>query len=192
LNETTYENSTKRKPYTRVPPGTIKRAVLNEAFKQSCGELARANPYSQNLKASLDPIKGDIKSGELWNKLNAHFKRELKFNPANILKGLEDLQISNDYALQRLISFTTTVSFGTSSPGLLLVSVLYPTPKFPGLPEIDGHQLTIAALYPEDDQMICFTDSFVAPITGLKPKNQNNDLTVHLKIPDRSGRYCYA
>jgi hypothetical protein len=55
---------------------------------------------------------------------------------------------------------------------------------FPGLDEMDGYQITIAALYAGEDQLIHSSQSVALPITKLSETMDETTSSVHLKVPD--------
>jgi len=110
--------------HVRSKRGTFKPAQLNESMEESSQRLASANIPA---KAIFDAVRVHHKDGELWNKLVAIFRKQLKEGTPFHINDLEKLECHEKCRLDKLMLCTHyKVGLQASCWGRVLVLAFVP------------------------------------------------------------------
>ena len=92
-------------PHVRARRGTNKPARLNDAMEKSSHRMALA---TMPAKAIFDAVRAFHKDGELWNKLIAIFRRQIRTGrPFNVIDPrFEKMECHETFTLDRLMCGT--------------------------------------------------------------------------------------
>jgi hypothetical protein len=95
FTDVTEVDSKKYGKYVRRPRGTVKPAVLNEAFKKSITLNSVANPAAKAIKDALNPFRLHLIDGTMWSRLVGLLKRSLAQDPIMNLSVLAGFELHN-------------------------------------------------------------------------------------------------
>ncbi len=94
---------TKEGGYWRLKRGTVKKAVLNKAMKQSSRLLTKASHAGGAIRNALAEFTYDLATGRLGNRVNRLLMQSLKEKKVIDFSYLEGLEFQDAYLFDRLV-----------------------------------------------------------------------------------------
>lgn len=134
--------------HVRAKRGTYKSANVNEALKHESKTLLRANVPAKIFKDAIDPYRGELTGGMLWQRLVSMFRKELKEHGACDFAKMERFEIHADYPFKRFLHVEPTIKF-EKKKSILKVDLRYDShPRFVKAKSVSGYRLTVLAYFP--------------------------------------------
>jgi hypothetical protein len=176
----TFVRSTVNGDHVRAKRGTYKKATLNAALKKSSAKLKDANVPAKIFKDAIEPYRGYLKDGTLWQRLLSSFRVQMKENATPDFQVLTGIEIHSRYKLERFLQLRPAISTD-SKKTLLEVDLHYETPIFGRSKYVDGYRLTVIAVFPDLKKKSAKTVSITSNIVRLQ--DPENDFHASLSIP---------
>ena len=175
----TFVKSAKYGDHIRAPRGTHKKAVLNPAWKRQSKRTLRANGPAQIFQNAIRPYHKDFYDGSMWSRFLSHVLQHLGDEQSFDFSTLKPFEIHKGYPLHRFFNLQTNTRVAADR-SVLDVEVSYDThPIFDKSLSIDGYQLQIIGIFPDQKKKSAHTGMVSSVIIRL----QGNTEPLKMQIP---------
>jgi len=135
--------------HVRTKRGTYKEAEVNDTLKQEIKNLISANVPAKIFKDAIDPYRGELMGGQLWQRLLSMFRKQLKEHGAFDFSKLPQFEIHTGYPFQRFLDVQPFIKSGKKK-SVLDIRIAYDHhPGFTKTKYIDGYRLTVLGIFPD-------------------------------------------
>lgn len=168
LQGLTFVKSKRYGAHVRSKRGTIKPAVINDAFVASKERLVMAN---QQAKLIFNAVRNEHKDGTLWSRLLSVFRNELKEGKKPGVDCLKDLECSKEFRLDRLISLSIrdfSVEIGKKK--MKIAVNLKDQPVWKRSRSINGYQLGVVLVFLNFAKGMMHKEGAFGKVLGLDDK----------------------
>lgn len=170
--------------HVRAKRGTYKSARVNEALQQESKTLLRANVPAKIFKDAIDPYRGELTGGMLWQRLVSMFRKQLKENGACDFAKMERFEIHADYPFERFLYVQPAIKF-EKKKSMLRVDLKYDShPRFAKAKSVSGYRLTVIGIFPDlkkkNARTVAVTSKVIALTGAIAP------LETRLDVPSRA------
>jgi hypothetical protein len=179
----TFVSSVAYGDHIRAKRGTYKSATLNQAMKKSSKKLKEANVPAKIFKDAIEPYRGDLRDGTLWQRVLSCFRKQQTEPDAPDFQALNGLEIHSRYPLDRIFEIHPAIKINNKK-ALLEVGLHYNTPAFKKSKNVDGYKLTVIGVFPDLKKKSAKTVSVASGI--FKLKDGITDFHASLSIPGRA------
>jgi hypothetical protein len=181
LDQLTFVRSHTYGDHVRRKRGSVKPAVVNDAFKKSSDELRAATPYAKLIKDSVNPYVIRFKDWTLWSRLRSFFRKQVREGSIDyhLLEGFEFHKLHSLYSLLRS---KPLLKVNMDEGELCLSFGLAVLPHFP-VRGIDGYKLTLVIIGISTDGTSSITLDHTFHIKRLNDNSPEEQIRFALKEP---------
>jgi hypothetical protein len=144
LDDHTFVRSATYGDHVRRKRGSVKQALVNEAFRKSSEELRIATPYAKLIKDSVNPYLIYFKDWTLWSRLRSFFRKQIREGDINY-QQLVGFEFHKAHSLYSLLRNRPNVNVYADEKEIRVHIRFHMHPHFP-VSYVDGYQFTILAI----------------------------------------------
>ena len=144
LDDHTFVRSATYGDHVRRKRGSVKEALVNEAFRKSSEELRIATPYAKLIKDSVNPYLIYFRDWTLWSRLRSFFRKQIREGDINY-QQLVGFEFHKAHSLYSLLRNKPSVNVHADEIEICVHIRFHLHPYFP-VSYVDGYQFTILVI----------------------------------------------
>lgn len=187
VGDRTYVSSHAYGDHVRAKRGTYKPAPINETLQQESQRMQMANVPAKLFKDAIEPYRGEMKDGSMWQRLVSAFRKQLKADGKFDFSKLVPFELDEKHTLQQKMSVNAFVTADEKKSRLKIEITYSAHPTFRRAKDVNGYMLSVISVFTDLKTKTASTQAKEVPIR--KFKDAVTPLVMQIDIPSKAKEF---